>query len=274
MFTDKQLRQLNRRPPKAAIRTRKVRGKDLAYLEGHYAISLANKIFGSGSWSRETIEANCIRSSNGTQEPFAVYSVRVRVIVSSGIVVRDGYGIGEGRGGTLAEAHEIALKGAETDATKRALATFGRAFGLDLRADDASHRSIVDKPGDNPRNTSATRLTTKVATTHTVNSQSQQPRQPTKLQRIRSKSHLHYVRAQPCLVCGASPSDPHHLNFAQPRAMGMKAGDNFTVPLCRTHHSELHNSGGERQWWETRNLDPLVEAKRLWHESQRADRMV
>jgi Rad52/22 family double-strand break repair protein. len=47
-------------------------------------------------------------------------------------VIREGHGTGEGRGTSPGEVHDIALKAAETDATKRALATFGRPFGLAL----------------------------------------------------------------------------------------------------------------------------------------------
>ena len=46
--------------------------------------------------------------------------------------MREGSGTGEGKAPTPGQAHELALKGAETDATKRALATFGNPFGLAL----------------------------------------------------------------------------------------------------------------------------------------------
>ena len=50
------------------------------------------------------------------------------------MVVRDGDGTGEAHGTSAGEVHDLALKAAETDATKRALATFGKAFGLALYA--------------------------------------------------------------------------------------------------------------------------------------------
>jgi hypothetical protein len=49
---------------------------------------------------------------------------------------------------------------------------------------------------------------------------------------LRNKAHLRFIASQPCLVCGRQPSDPHHLQFAQPRAMGLKVSDEFTVPLA------------------------------------------
>ena len=56
--------------------------------------------------------------------------------------------------------------------------------------------------------------------------------------RLRDKAHLKFVASQPCLICGRQPSDPHHLQFARPQAMGLKVSDEFTVPLCRGHHRQ------------------------------------
>jgi len=81
--------------------------------------------------------------------------------------------------------------------------------------------------------------------------------------RLRDRDHLKFVSAQPCLACGRSPSDAHHLRFAQQRALGRKVSDEFTVPLYRTHHRELHRRGDERTWWLQLNVDPLEMAQRL-----------
>jgi hypothetical protein len=82
--------------------------------------------------------------------------------------------------------------------------------------------------------------------------------------RYRNKQHLRYVAQQPCLVCGRKPSDPHHLRFIQPRALGRKASDEFVVPLCRVHHREVHRAGDERAWWKHTSIDPLKIARKLW----------
>jgi hypothetical protein len=87
------------------------------------------------------------------------------------------------------------------------------------------------------------------------------------LRRVRDKDHLRYVAAQPCILCSRSPADAHHIRFAQPRALGAKVSDEFTVPLCRDHHRELHNSGNEIAWCHYMGIDPLPVAKRLWDES-------
>jgi hypothetical protein len=82
--------------------------------------------------------------------------------------------------------------------------------------------------------------------------------------RLRDKAHLGFVASQACLICGRQPSDPHHLRFAQPRAIGLKVSDEFTVPLCRGHHRQLHQAGNEATWWGHFNLKPLEVAKALW----------
>jgi hypothetical protein len=82
--------------------------------------------------------------------------------------------------------------------------------------------------------------------------------------RRRNKPHLALVSSQPCLVCRRSPCDAHHLKFAQPRSLGRKVSDEFTVPLCREHHQELHRHGNERAWWANLQIDALKEAKELW----------
>jgi hypothetical protein len=89
--------------------------------------------------------------------------------------------------------------------------------------------------------------------------------------RLRDKAHLKFVASQPCLVCGRSPVDAHHLRFAQPRAMGLKVSDEFTVPLCRIHHRDNHNSGDEVAWWERRAIDPLATSRMLWISTRRIE---
>jgi len=82
--------------------------------------------------------------------------------------------------------------------------------------------------------------------------------------RVRDRDHIRHVIKQPCLVCGRRPCDPHHLRFAQSRTLGRKVSDEFTVPLCRGHHRELHRHGDEAGWWEELGLDPTGAARALW----------
>jgi hypothetical protein len=82
--------------------------------------------------------------------------------------------------------------------------------------------------------------------------------------RVRDRAHVRYVTQQSCAVCGRKPCDAHHLRFAQTRALGRKASDEFTVPLCRGHHRELHRYGDEPQWWRKVAIDPMAIARALW----------
>ena len=82
--------------------------------------------------------------------------------------------------------------------------------------------------------------------------------------RERDRDHLKFVATQGCLVCGRTPSDAHHIRFAEERAMGRKVSDRFTVPICRLHHRDLHRRGDERGWWQRQGLDPLAVAETLW----------
>jgi hypothetical protein len=86
--------------------------------------------------------------------------------------------------------------------------------------------------------------------------------------RLRDKDHRKFVASQPCLVCGRSPADAHHLCFAQPRALGRKVSDEFTVPVCRVHHRELHRHGDEAGWWQKIKIDPLPIAHGLWRHAR------
>jgi hypothetical protein len=86
--------------------------------------------------------------------------------------------------------------------------------------------------------------------------------------RLRDKDHRKFVLRQACLVCGRVPSDPHHLTFTQPRALGRRVSDEFTVPVCRVHHRELHLSGDEAAWWRGLNIDPLPVALKLWQQTR------
>ena len=133
-FTDTQARQLKAKLNAQKVRTRKTNGTTLHYIEGWYAIAEANRIFGFDAWDRRTVGTHCVWT--GTDHPFylAAYTAKVRIRVRAGdiTVTRDGSGSGEGRALSPGQAHELALKSAETDATKRALATFGNQFGLAL----------------------------------------------------------------------------------------------------------------------------------------------
>ncbi len=81
---------------------------------------------------------------------------------------------------------------------------------------------------------------------------------------VRDRDHVRYVAHQSCLICGRRPADAHHLRFPQNRALGRKVSDEFTVPLCRGHHREVHRCGDEPVWWLKVRINPMVTARALW----------
>jgi hypothetical protein len=350
-FSARQVRALKRKPDHRHVRVRHAHdGRELSYLEGWYSISEANRIFGFDGWSRETVESRCVLARENKGIFLAVYIARVRVTVAAEgtTIIREGHGTGEGRGMSPGEVHDIALKAAETDATKRALATFGKPFGLELYRggrlitsqksfpalpsisrnerrqvfnNDAQTVSVPNQQvaasapiGFHPDDTTpiprpsrfygrrqdlVTReraqarrgLELKPSLESSVvpvssgllpNAPGLVPASPStdsptsidkssltlsEPKRLRDKAHLKFVASQSCLVCGRQPSDPHHLRFTQPRAIGLKVSDEFTVPLCRGHHRELHQASNEPAWWEKLNIKPLEVAKGLWEQT-------
>ena len=359
-FTDTQSRQLKAKLDSKYVKTRNVDGNTLHYVEGWHVLAEANRIFGFDAWDRRTLAARCVWTGMSGKQYSTAYTARVRVRVRAGdvTIVREGSGTGEGRAFTPGAAHDIALKSAETDATKRALATFGNTFGLALYdKEQAGVRHRPDKPTENQLATGPWMLRSekgeqvaaigepnafvealRAAMTKaesiellfgvweqnltTVRALTYCPRQKGvsktdigeslvahlkncavalvnpppqskvesvgkangnekthakidksvlsfgETKRIRSKEHLRFVARQPCLICGRAPSHAHHVRFAQSKGLGLKVSDEFTVPLCATHHAENHNTGNERLWWQERKLDPLAEAERLWQQSK------
>ena len=85
--------------------------------------------------------------------------------------------------------------------------------------------------------------------------------------RLRDKEHCKFIATRSCVVCGRAPAEAHHIRFAQPRALNRKVSDEYTVPVCRLHHRELHRYGDEASWWAGVSLDPLAIALSLWRQS-------
>jgi len=133
-FTDTQVRSLKAKLEAKYVKTRISDGATLRYVEGWHVIAEANRIFGFDTWDRRTVSTSCVSTATRAGFYHASYIAKVRVTVRAGetIIVREGSGSCEASAPTAGQAHDFALKGAETDATKRALATFGNPFGLAL----------------------------------------------------------------------------------------------------------------------------------------------
>ncbi len=133
-FTDTQIKALSNKLSVKHVRTRQSAGKTLSYIEGWHTIAEANRIFGYDAWDRQTMTIKCVWEGLWRNRSACSYIARVRIRVRAGDVeiCREGCGSGHGSGTTPGEAHESAIKEAETDAMKRALTTFGNPFGLAL----------------------------------------------------------------------------------------------------------------------------------------------
>ena len=354
-LTETQTKSLTAKLTRRYVKVRESSGASVSYVEGWHAIAEANRIFGFDSWDRQTLSPRCHWAHLQYGETLCFYSTKVRITVRAGetVTVREGIGTGFGRAQQPELAHDIALKAAETDATKRALATFGNPFGLALydrdqtqvtkarvrvatdnkvslqQADlvltdgegkevrfsdpeafvEATRREIARMNSTESlyafwsRNSAAfgkLRLNTEHGesaacqladalkerarqvgqpqqsiSNSATDAQTSASEQTTgsflipKEKRMRDPAHLAFVASQPCLICGRRPAQAHHLRFAQPRAMAMKVSDEFTVPVCNTHHDQLHRTGDERAFWARHGFrDPLKYAARLWEASR------
>jgi hypothetical protein len=369
-FSDTQARQLKAKLDSHHVKARKENGATLHYIEGWHAIAEANRIFDHDSWDRQTVATRCVWTEARGPHYLAAYTARVRISVRAGdiVIVREGCGTGEAKASTPGQAHEIALKTAETDATKRALATFGNPFGLALYDREqtgvrqrSTHKTASELMGGSwvIRSLAGTPIGTfnkpedfcsalskamsaastiddlfgvweqNVATVRALNyalkrmggakpdlakdlvnhlkscatalvkpsTESGEARTNVEARsqgsiasvsqngidknvlpigepkRHRSKEHLKFVASQPCLICGRTPSHAHHIRYAQPKGLALKVSDEFTVPLCATHHSENHMTGDELKWWQDHTVEPLSVAQRLWQEFRDPNRI-
>lgn len=343
-FSATQLRALRRDVDQRNLRSRQVEsGRVLTYIEGWHSIAEANRIFGFDGWDRETLESRCVlaREIRGAFTAIYIARVRIKVRADGESIIREGHGTGESHGPHPGEVHDKAIKAAETDATKRALATFGKPFGLSLylsrrsptrdqqspkaasraagtaqtqppsqqtayqtpEVRDIGRRRTLQRLGPNGRYFVPPRTQPTSDAFHAILASESAAQANTKAlplddvakkpadvgvtskdrmralatqadfliahpRRIRDRAHLTFVATQPCLLCGRTPSDAHHLRFVQPRAMSRKVSDEFTVPVCRTHHRQLHQSGDEVAWWNDLGVDPLPIAQELWQQSR------
>jgi ERF superfamily len=183
----------------------------------------------------------------------------------------------------IAEIHECKDSDELTLWAHRSLAAKNSLASLDALSVEASFQARLAAMGggkdDNHSEATPTVFEAKIAHSKLETEKRSRPtdlspervRVMAKPLRLRDKVHRKFVTVQPCIVCGRTPTDAHHLRFAQPRALGRKVSDEFTVPLCRLHHRELHRAGDERSWWEELKVDPLQTARRLWLQTRGDD---
>ena len=155
VFSAEQITALAAPLDRAKVRQREQGRSSVSYLEGWQVIAEANRIFGFDGWQRETVALRCVNQIERTigrdNRPGwgVTYTARVRISISTAgqpALIREGSGAGHGIDVDLGQAHESALKEAETDAMKRALMTFGNPFGLALY--DKQQREVTSSAGE------------------------------------------------------------------------------------------------------------------------------
>lgn len=153
MFSEQQKAELNKPLNRGNVKTRQQAGRSLSYVESWKAIEEANRIFGFDGWTTETLDIKCVSEKereigqNKVAGWGVSYTARVRIRI--GEICRDGIGAGHGIDRDLGQAHESAIKEAESDAQKRALRTFGYVFGLALYDKEQEH--VADEPKPEPK---------------------------------------------------------------------------------------------------------------------------
>lgn len=152
-FTPEQIAALEAPLDRKNVKQREQGRSQVSYIEGYHAENEANRIFGFHAWDRETVEIRQVaekprKIGKGQYEKDGwgvsyIAKVRITVMTPTGHeVVREGVGAGHGIDADLGQAHESAIKEAETDAEKRALKTFGNPFGQALY--DKSQSQVAD----------------------------------------------------------------------------------------------------------------------------------
>ena len=145
MDWDKASVELSKKLDPKHVKGRTQGGSQVQYIEGWHAIAEANRIFGYGEWTRETVELRQLGDPREVSGKIRVeYLARVRITVDG--VVRDGCGFGQGIDKDVGQAHESAVKEAETDAMKRALMAFGNPFGLALYDKSRENVGVDEEP--------------------------------------------------------------------------------------------------------------------------------
>ena len=148
----------------------------------------------------------------------------------------------------------------EADARQVEEAFEAKLTAINGQSNSASGSDGHDEPQAQPINGEVAPATS-AATSHAVEAIDKSELAHPQPRRVRDKDHLRFVSTQPCLICGRTPADPHHLRFAQSRALGRKVSDEWVVALCRGHHREVHRYGDERGWWGKAGIDPNVVAR-------------
>ena len=269
-FNEDQIKCLRAGVRTAHVRERDVEGKTLRYLEGWFVVAEANRIFGHDGWDREIVASECVwrKVVDGL---FAVaYLTRVRVTVRADgqIVSREGVGAGQFMAPTMGLAHERAAKAAETDATKRALVTFGGAFGLLLNRDGRAAERRLRGPvrAEQAIVRAGERAPRVIRLDGTSRSDRGAPGP-------NDRDLASLAVREACVVCGDRPArgyllEKMHMDEVTRSRTG--ADNGLIAPLCFRHMNSVREAGDEAAWWDAHGIDPVAIARDLLDTAGRA----
>lgn len=96
------------------------------------------------------------------------------------------------------------------------------------------------------------------------------PTRRQKKPRMKDDAHLAWIRGLPCLISGTRKRvEAAHIRYADPAfgkpetGMGHKSSDCWVVPLESDQHADQHKHG-EREWWQSKGIDPVPVALALY----------
>jgi hypothetical protein len=178
----------------------------------------------------------------------------------------------------IAECHELSSADAAAAWAYKSLADKNKLTEADAQAVEKAFRARLEALGIGNKDASVAAEPNPAAlAAHEPNVGRSKPKRQKRLhaidktmlampepRRVRDRDHVRFVAQHPCLICGRRPADAHHPRFVQSKALGRKVSDEFTVPLCRSHHREVHRCGEEAAWWQKAGVDPAASARTLW----------
>jgi DNA repair and recombination protein RAD52 len=131
------------------------KGKFGSYVDGFHIVTEANRIFGHDGWSYYITKLELcsrVETTDARNEPQVRVGYFCTVRAEAGGASREGAAVGSGmaKPQNEADAHESAVKEAETDALKRALRSFGHTFGLALYDKSDTNENIATPPAEMP----------------------------------------------------------------------------------------------------------------------------
>lgn len=150
MLNDAQYEQLLKPLNPARVAKRQQAGRNLSYLEAWDVKAHLNRIFGFLNWSADVISADLAFEEKNEKAQWNVgYKVILRLTIGTGrrAATYTESAVGSASLPQRGEAHDMAVKTAESDALKRAAINLGTQFGLSLY-DNGSTKDVIGKTLD------------------------------------------------------------------------------------------------------------------------------